>query len=174
MISINNPHEKSDEVKNERPRGLLILFVLTAINTSTQLLSSVAGVFSGSADSVAMEEVKFENARLIKSFRDMGSSEDMLEVIRKMEVITLATLENLQLMSFLMLLFSGLGLYGALTMFRGLKKGFHMYIAYSFLCLIQYYFIVSPSEIPIYVMLTNGSVSLLFVYLYSRHLTWMK
>ena len=91
-----------------------------------------------------------------------------------MENVTLATLENFQLYIFLLLLISALGLYGAFKMFKGYKLGFHLYIAYSFLSLIQYYFVVSPSEIPMFMLLANGLISLFFILMYARHLHWMK
>ena len=100
-------------------------------------------------------------------------NEDWIDIIRQTEKITLASLENFQLFSLLILLISSLGLYGAFQMFRGYKLGFHLYIAYSFLSLIQYYFVISPSEIPIFNLLANGSVSLFFILMYARHLDWM-
>ena len=177
MISVHPPDNQQPKNSSspKRPTGLFVLFVLTAINTGSQLFSSVGGVFNGRPDKSVFEAVKVENARLINEIKKYGQdiNEDWIDIIRQTEKITLASLENFQLFSLLILLISSLGLYGAFQMFRGFKLGFHFYIAYSFLSLIQYYFVISPSEIPIFNLLANGSVSLFFILMYARHLDWM-
>tara|TARA_B100001287_G_scaffold273389_1_gene276739 strand:+ start:765 stop:1307 length:543 start_codon:yes stop_codon:yes gene_type:complete len=178
MISV---HQTDDQYSNnssrpKRPNGLIVLFVLTLINAGSQLFTSVAGVFNGRPDQSVFEAVRVENAKLINELKKYGQdiNEDWIDIIRQLEIITLASLENFQLFSLLLLLISGLGLYGAFKMFKGYKLGFHIYILYSFLSLIQYYFIVSPSEIPAFTLIANGLVSLCFILLYSRYLHWMK
>ena len=81
--------------------------------------------------------------------------------------------ENFEFYHSLSLVFCGIGIAGAIMMYRGMKLGFHLYIVYSFLTLIQYYFITDASNIPVVLLITNGLISLLFIYLYSRHLSWM-
>ncbi|MBL6667799.1 MAG: hypothetical protein ISP69_03895 [Crocinitomicaceae bacterium] len=176
MISVHEPNDQKSENSPKRPAGLFILFVLTLIYTGSQLLSSVSGVFNGRPDKSVFEAVKVENARLINEIKKYGQdiNEEWIDIIRQMENVTLATLENFQLYSSILLLISGLGLYGAFKMFQGYKLGFHLYIAYSFLSLIQYYFVVSPSEIPMFTILANGLISLFFIFMYARHLHWMK
>jgi hypothetical protein len=177
MISIRETDiNEKEHLQPKRPKGLLVLFVLTVINSGSQLVSSVAGVFNGRPDKAVFDAVKIENSKLINEIKKFGQEvdEDWIDVIRQMEKITLASFENYQIYSLLILLISGLGLYGAFKMFKGFKLGFHLYIAYSFLSLIQYYFVVSPSEIPIFTLMANGSVSLFFILMYARHLHWMK
>lgn len=166
MIEEEKKHEK-------RPTGLLILFVLTVLSTSIQLLSSVAGVFSGKPTATEINDIKLSNAKMVKVFKDMDATE-VIDFIQKMEYITLAKLDNLQFFSFITLLISGLGLFAAIKMFTGHKLGFHLYIMYSFLSIIQIYTIVSPAEVPTIDVIFNGSFSLLFIFLYSRYLNWMQ
>ena len=176
MISDHEPDDQGYQNSPKRPTGLVVLFVLTLLNAGGQLLSSVAGVFNGQPDKSVFEAVKIENAKLINEMKKYGQdiNEEWIDVIRQMENVTLATLENFQLYSSLVLLISGLGIYGAFKMFKGYKLGFHLYITYSFLSLIQYYFVVSPSEIPMFTLLANGSISLFFILMYARYLHWMK
>ena len=176
MISVHEPDGENSKKSSKRPMGLVVLFVLTLLNAGGQLLSSIAGVYNGRPDKSVFEAVKIENAKLINEMKKYGQdiNEEWIDVIRQMENVTLATLENFQLYSSLVLLISGLGIYGAFKMFKGYKLGFHLYIAYSFLSLVQYYFVVSPSEIPMFTLLANGSISLFFILMYARHLHWMK
>ena len=178
MISIHptDDQQPKNSSRPKRPNGLYVLFVLTLINAGSQLFTSISGVFSGRPDKSVFEAVKIENAKLINEIKNYGQdiNEEWIDIIRQMEKITLASLENFQLFSLLLLLVSSLGLYGAFKMFKGYKLGFHLYIAYSFLGLIQYYFVISPSEIPTFTLIANGSVSLFFILMYGRHLHWMK
>ena len=176
MISVRESDNQYAQSNPKRPKGLVVLFVLTLLNAGGQLFSSIAGVFNGRPDKSVFDAVKIENAKLINEIKKYGQdvNEEWIDIIRQMENVTLATLENFQLYSSLVLLISGLGIYGAFKMFKGYKLGFHLYIAYSFLSLVQYYFVVSPSEIPTFTLLANGSISLFFILMYARHLHWMK
>ena len=178
MISVHpsDDQHSNNSSESKRPNGLFVLFVLTVINAGSQLFTSIPGVFNGRPDKSVFEAVKIENAKLVNEIKKYGQdiNEDWIDIIRQMEKITLATLENFQLFSLLLLVISCLGLYGAFKMFKGYKLGFHLYIAYSFLSLIQYYFVISPSEIPAFTLIANGSVSLFFILMYGRYLYWMK
>lgn len=162
-----------NEAPKKRPTGLSILFVMTMISTGWQLLGFLAGVISRKASSEDIENVKLKYADLIKFLRGYGTDEDF-EPILRMENVEIAIIENLQLFSFLGILFAATGLYGALKMYQGLKQGFHFYIIYSFLSLVHYHFVIGASEIPLYVLTVNGGLSLFLIYLYSRYLNWMK
>ena len=178
MISVHpsDDQQSNNSSRSKRPNGLFVLFVLTVINAGSQLFTSIPGVFNGRPDKSVFEAVKIENAKLVNEIKKYGQdiNEDWIDIIRQMENVTLATLENFQMYSSLVLLISGLGIYGAFKMFKGYKLGFHLYIAYSFLSLVQYYFVVSPSEIPMFTMLANCSISLFFILMYAKHLHWMK
>jgi len=103
----------------------------------------------------------------------MGS-DYLVDFIEKMGIISDATLANFMLFNFISFLFYGLGLAAAILMFKRMKLGFHLYIGYSFILLIQYYFFVNPSDVPLSLLIWEGLLSLLFIFLYSRHLKWMQ
>ena len=130
MIEIKDA--SSNEAPKKRPTGLSILFVMTMISTGWQLFGFLAGVISRKASSEDIENVKLKYADLIKFLRGYGTDEDF-EPILRMENVEIAIIENLQLFSFLGILFAATGLYGALKMYQGLKQGFHFYIIYGFI-----------------------------------------
>lgn len=171
MIEIKDVSE--NELPKKRPAGLSILFVMTMISTGWQLLGFLAGVVSRKASSEDIENVKLKYANLINFLKGYGTDEDFDPILR-MENVEIAIVENLQLFSFIGILFAATGLYGALKMYQGLKQGFHFYIIYSLLSLVHYHFVIGASEIPLYVLTVNGCLSLFLIYLYSRYLNWMK
>ncbi|MDA9161938.1 hypothetical protein N9O13_06075 [Crocinitomicaceae bacterium] len=159
--------------ENKRPTGLWVLFVLTSISTSLGILQSFTNILNGAPNASQIKKMKLEMAKTMKAAKELDSS-FLIELIEKMEKITASTIENFVFFNSISLLFYALGLAAAIYMFRGLKIGFHMYIIYSFLTLIQYYFIINPSEVPVMLLVANGMVSLLFIFLYSRYLNWMQ
>lgn len=162
-----------EQNENKRPTGLWVLFILSTISTSLGILQSFTNILNGAPNSSQIKEMKLDMAKSMKAAKELDSS-FLIELIEKMDKITDATVENFVFFNSISLVFYALGLAAAILMFRGLKIGFHMYIIYSFLTLIQYYFIISPSDVPVIVLVANGIVSLLFIFLYSRHLHWMK
>ena len=164
-------NEQNEPMK--RPTGLLVVFILTVISTSLTILQAIGSLLIGPPNESAVKEMQLQLAKSMKVAKEVDSP-FLLEYVEKMSIITSATIENFMFYHSLSFMFCGLGLAAAIVMFRGKKLGFHLYIVYSFLTLIQYYFITDPSNVPMALLITNGLISLLFVYLYSRHLNWMK
>ena len=163
-----------DEIQeeNKRPTGLLILFILTLINSVYNIFQNIATLFIGKSEEVLISQKKMilKSMSWAKEYDPKGFKEEIDTAF----VLLDAVYENFIFYHLLSLLFYGLGILGAIFMFKGMKIGFHIYIVYSFLVLIQNYFILEPSQIPISGLLSSGLISLLFIYLYSRHLKWMK
>ena len=101
MISVREPDNHYAQNNPKRPGGLTVLFVLTFLNAGGQLLSSVAGLLNGRPDKSVFDTVKIENAKLINEIKKYGQdiNEDWIDIIRQMENVTLATLENFQMYS---------------------------------------------------------------------------
>tara|TARA_B100000963_G_C22511582_1_gene618617 strand:+ start:225 stop:731 length:507 start_codon:yes stop_codon:yes gene_type:complete len=165
--------QAEQQPQQKRPTGLWILFILTTISTGLSLLSALTNLLQGPPNQSVIKQMKAEMAQSMKIAKEV-KSDFLIEFIEKMSVISDATIQNFTLFNGLSFIFYAIGMAGAVLMFRGLKLGFHLYISYSLLVLIQYYFIVDPSQVPWMILLANGLVSLLFVLLYSRHLNWMK
>lgn len=66
-----------------------------------------------------------------------------------------------------------IGLAGILFMLRGRKLGFHLYIVYNLITMISIYASAPASEIPVFYFLVWGSISCIFIFLYSRNLKFM-
>ncbi len=164
-----------NEIQEEqkRPRAVLVLFILTCIYTSLKLIGALGNLLTGPPSAEEVKKVKTEMGKSLKAAEEL-KSDYLIEFYNKMDLITDATIANFMLYNFLSFLFFGLGLMGAIFMFNRRKLGFHLYIMYSFLVLIQYYFIVSPADVPFSLLLMEGLISVLFIYLYSRHLKWME
>ncbi len=165
--------ELNQEAPVKRPTGLSVLFILTAISTGLSILTSLANLLQGPPNQSVIKQMKAEMAESMKLAKEL-KSDILIEFFEKMSLISDATVESFTFFNGLSFVFAATGLAGGILMFRGLKLGFHVYISYCFLALIQYYFIVNPSQVPLAIIIANSLVSLLFVFLYSRHLSWMK
>lgn len=67
-----------------------------------------------------------------------------------------------------------LGIFGAILMLLGKKLGFHFYIGYTMLGMIAPYFFASSDSIPVAYTILSAFFGLLFVFMYSRNLRWLK
>ena len=101
---------------------------------------------------------------------NMPAFAEMMEQIQRMSESANAHFYANTLVSMLIL---GLGIMGAVLMLRGKKLGFHLYIGYSLLAVLQLYFFASPADIPTVAVVLGLLFSGLFVFLYSRNLPWL-
>ena len=69
---------------------------------------------------------------------------------------------------------AGLGASAAYLMLKRNYTGFHAYIIYSLFSSVSMYFFVPPTMVPSAILIVNLLISLVFVLLYARHLSWMK
>lgn len=166
--SIDNPTSH----KAPRPTFLTVLCILSFIFIGFSFAFGLVGLFGGPLSEEQMLEQKVELTKSADEMRslEMDSFAEMMEKIQRMsESIN----TNFYASSILQVLVMGLGLYGVLLMWKGKKLGFHLYIAYSLLSIIQIYFFVSPSDIPSFVVIWNLIISAIFVFMYSRNLKWL-
>ena len=66
------------------------------------------------------------------------------------------------------------GLSAAILMWTGRKIGFHVYIAFSLISVLQVYLFVPPSDIPSIIIILNLLISGVFIFMYSRNLKWLQ
>jgi hypothetical protein len=167
--SIDNQEPKIEP----RPSFLTVLCVLSFIFIGFSLAFGLMGLSQGPLSAEQMVEQKVELTKSVDEMRslDLESFAVMMEKIQRMSESINASFYASSILSLLVI---GLGLYGVIQMWKGKKFGFHLYIGYSLLSIIQIYFFVAPIDIPSFVVTWNLIVSALFVFMYARNLKWLK
>jgi hypothetical protein len=173
METSDNSSDFNLPESNKRPQALKILCILTFVSAGLSMLSSIFNLLGGPLSPEVMEEQKVEMIKMIDELKslEMHSFVTMLEQVQRMTESINAQFYMVSLVSIIVI---GTGLFGALSMWKGKKIGFHLYIIYSLFSVIQLYFFVSPADIPTIVVVWNLILAAVFVILYSRHLKWLK
>jgi hypothetical protein len=156
------------------PQLLLILGIFTLINTGIASLSGVFSVLTGPPSAKEIKKQDLEMAQFIKILKEYDTSPEAMELLEKLQFITKAINDNYVLFTGVSLLISLAGLISVILMFRKNIYGFHLYIIYSLLSSTSMYLIISPADVPSAVIVVNLLISGLFIFLYSRNLTWLK
>jgi hypothetical protein len=172
MTPFEEIQEVEMTVQPKRPTFLLVLCILTFVNTGFSLITLFFGLFHGP---VSEEEMVEQRVQLIRQADEMRSLNvpamaDFMDQVQRMAEAINAHFYANSLVSMANLL---LGVIATVFMLKGRKIGFHSYIAYSLLSAIQVYFFVSPVDIPTLVVVFNLLLSAIFVFLYSRNLSWI-
>lgn len=155
-----------------RPVFLLVLCILTFINTGSSLLSLAGSFLNGPLTEEQLNEQRTVFAELADEMRSANLHDFayITEQLQRMsESVNQHFYANISI-SFMVLC---LGVVGAAFMLVGRKLGFHLYIAYSLLAIIQMYFFASPSDIPTIVVILNLILAAVFIFMYSRNLPWI-
>jgi hypothetical protein len=161
------------EPKMNRPKFLTVLCILTLINAGLSIISSFLSLLHGPISEDEMMEQRVQFLKLSDEMRtmDMSRLAEMMEQIQRLSEASnayfyLSTVISMGILS--------LGIAGAVLMLRGRKLGFHLYIGYSLLTVLQLYFFASPADIPTIAVVFGLLFSGLFIFLYSRNLHWLK
>lgn len=157
-----------------KPKSLLILGILTILNTSLALLNGITSLVSGPPSAADIKKENLTIAKSIIDFKKLDPPPEALDLIEKIQQISTAVNDNFLFFTGISTLFSAIGFVSVFLMFRKEIYGFHAYIVYSILSSISIYFILSPSEVPTPLIVVNLLFSGLFVFLYSRNLAWIK
>jgi hypothetical protein len=159
--------------QKERPQMLSVLSILSWIYIGFSLITNLISFLSGPISAEQMDENRADMLGLINEAESTGMG-SVAEIFTKIQHMT--EVYNAHHYSFygLTLLILVAGLVGVLRMFQGKKQGFHLYIGYSILSVVQIYLYLSPAEIPNAITIFGVLISALFIFLYSRNLNWMK
>jgi len=159
--------------QKERPQMLLVLCILSWVSIGFSLITNVISFFRGPISSERMGEAKGDMLSLINEAKSSGMDliADVFTKLQHMTEVYNANHYSFYGLNIIVLL---IGLGGVVWMFLGKKQGFHLYIGYSLLSVIQIYFFLIPSEIPSAFTILGLLFSGLFIFLYSRNLSWMK
>jgi hypothetical protein len=177
MEELNEVNE--GQVIEKRPKFLLVISILSFVNIGMTVLTSLFGVLGGKPSAEELEAAKLQFANSQEQLETLAQSEkvDMSywsEILTKMEIMSDNMYANSIAYNGLILLVALFAFITVFLMFTGKKLGFHLYIGYCFLYVIQSYFFTTPSDVPTFVIVLNTLYGGIWVYLYSRNLKWMR
>lgn len=158
---------------NKQPKLLKVLSILSIIWIGFSILSTISRLIIGKLPKDVMIQQKLGVLKSVEQFKILGYdgiAADFQKSIPMNESINTSVF----IYPFFTLIALIIGLVGVLFMKRKKKLGFHFYIIYSLLIVIQPYFFMSPQIIPNIFIFFNLLIAGLFVFLYSRNLSWMK
>jgi hypothetical protein len=146
---------------------------LSWVNIGFSLLTGTVKWLSGPLSSAEMKGTKVEMLTLMNEMKDNGM-DSIYEFFSKVLHLTEVFNQQHYWVYGLTVLFLIIGLVGVYLMFVGKKTGFHLYIIYCLLTTVHIYFFLSPAEVPTLMTIWSIFISGLFIFLYSRHLSWLK
>lgn len=157
----------------KRPVFLTVLCILTFVQTGLSLLMLLIGLMQGPISSARMldDRDKIMHAAAEMRGANMDGLANLLERASNMAMYTNSMFYT---MAFLNILSAGLGLAGALLMWKGRKIGFHAYIIYNLMAILTIYVAVPMKEVPSIFIIVNAILSAVFIFMYSRNLKWLK
>jgi hypothetical protein len=160
-------------INNERPKALKVLCILSFVNLGFSFLGVILQFHSGPASKKDMLFQRAEMSKNIEQLENMNA-DFAVDAIHKLTAMAESLNDSFYAVTVLTLISSAVGLFGVLKMWKGAKIGFHFYIIYSLITVGHVYLFVSPSSIPSFIVIWNLLIAGLFVFLYSRNLSWMK
>ena len=160
------------EQPTKPPTFLIILVILTLLNTGLAFLGGVYSLVVGKPSEKEILESKVQMAKPIIELRKL-EMDYFVDVFTKLEAINDAMYANFMMFNLLGIFIALICAASALMMLFRMKLGFHAYIVYSFLSILSVYAFVAPVNVPSILILINTIFAGLFVFLYSRNLKWL-
>ncbi len=167
MNELNKPQ------KSRIPQLLLVTGIISLLGTGSTVLSSLISMVVGKPSQEEITESKLELAKSLEQV-EKNDVQFLEELIRNLQIMLDAMYQNFFLYTFVASLVAGFGLAGVILMFKRKELGFHLYIIYSLLYVAQSYLFVSPANVPLILVITNLSISGIFIFIYSRNLNWFR
>jgi len=165
--------ETNSAPRGKRPTFLTVICILSFISIGLGILDNSYGLITGPSSKKELKEaMAFHDSQMEKlKAQGMDSWEPTMN---KMKVLTKVLNQKFYPYIALSMLIYAIGLAGVIQMFRGLKIGFHLYIIYSILSVCDYYFFLSPSTIPTFIIIWSAIFSGIFIAMYAANLKWMR
>lgn len=165
--------EEINQQEEKRPTFLTVLCILTFINIGINMLTLLFQLAVGPSSE---EEVLAERVELTKATSQLEEAgmDGFAGMMDQLMAMTAEIQESFYLAMIVSLVTYLIGLFGALKMFQGQKIGFHLYIIYSLLAVGGVYLYISPQNIPSISIIFGLILSGIFVFMYSRNLSWLK
>jgi len=166
-------YESSDDEQKQFPKGLKILAILSLVSVGFSLISEFFQFFKGKLTSEELLDEKVKLLQVAKNFS--GETADVMresaETLFQINTILNESFYSYHLVSTLILL---IGLAGVVFMLKLNKVGFHLYIVYCLLSIINLYLFLPAHFVSMNSLFIALGTSGLFIWLYSRNLKFMK
>lgn len=157
----------------KRPVFLSVLCILTFISTGFAILAFLFSLASGPVSQDQLEKEVAQGMVAVNQMRDMDAdylADQMEKIYHTIEYTNKAHYAVLAV-NFVAIV---LGFGGTVLMWRGRKIGFHSYILYNIVSILSIYVAVPASQVPTIVVISGVIFSMLFIFMYSRNLHWLK
>ena len=158
---------------SKRPQGLMILLVLTFINTGSSIFFGLLTVLFFKPTAADLKKERLDMAKSIVELKEVGLN-SLVDLLERVQAMTEALNDYFIETNVVNIVIALLGAISAYFMLKRNQLGFHGYIIYNLLASGSIYFFISPSLIPSVILIVNLCISLVFVLLYARHLPWIK
>ena len=167
------PVSLEEEAPQKRPVFLLVLCILTFVSTGMGIFSPIIQMVRGTRSPESLKPDLDALMNLSEKMRESGMTY-LANTYEQLADMTVEINPHAVLAGLIALLIVLLGAFSAVVMLKGRKIGFHLYIGYSFLQLVSVYFFASPENVPMIFPISGGIISLIFIFMYSRNLHWLK
>jgi hypothetical protein len=158
---------------SKRPQGLMILLVLTFINTGSSIFFGLLTVLFFKPTAADLKKERLDMAKSIVELKEVGLN-SLVDLLERVQAMTEALNDYFIETNVVNIVIALLGATSAYFMLKRNQLGFHGYIIYNLLASGSIYFFISPALIPSVILIVNLCISLVFVLLYARHLPWIK
>lgn len=169
---MENEQLENNEQDVKRPTFLLVLCILTFVNTGITVLMGLMSMIKGKPSPEEIMAGKVDLANSIDQLEKL-KVDYWVDVLKRLDAMTDAMYANFVAYNGVAVIVALIGAFAAFLMFQAKKVGFHAYIVYSFLYIIQGYLFISPEIMPAFVIIFNFIIAGIFVLLYSRNLSWL-
>ncbi len=157
----------------KRPVFLTVLCILTLVATGIGFFAPLIMLVRGVRSETAMQAETDILLKAADQMREMGV-DAFAKYYEQTADMNVQLNQNVYGYAAMILLAVILGIFGAIFMLRGKKLGFHLYIGYCLLAMITPYLFASAESIPMLNTILGAIFSLLFIFMYSRNLHWLK
>ena len=151
----------------------MVLLVLTWVNTLFSIISTLFTLIFVRPKPEDLAKERVETAKSILELKKLGL-ESMVDLLERIQAMTDALQPYFFEINFVNLGLLALGTFAGLLMYRRNIVGFHLYIIYNLASVGSLYLFISPALVPSVIVIVNALISLVFVLLYARHLSWLK
>lgn len=158
--------------KEPRPFFLTVLCILSFISIGLALSSGFMGLISGPMSEEMILDQKMQWAKMSDELRSVGA-DGFVQILDQFSRMLDSLNTNHYGNTVATIILRLIGIVGVIFMWQGRRNGFHLYIVYNILSILQLYLFVSPADIPTIMIVVNLVFSGLFIFLYSRNLKWM-